>query len=546
VLKPDSQEGGVSSEVSKADLAETLLRDFAVKHGLRLIHIYIDSPDKIISALRSGKGDLAVSKVATTPYLQTFLSETKRIRALGGDGARWLLPKGCGLLEPLNDFIVKFNSTYDPNNFTGDLPDLKKRRYIKVLTRNNPACYFIHRGESMGFEYELAARFAKTQGLQIIVVVPPKWSDLIPWLKAGKGDLIAAAMTVTKKRKAIKGVSFCKTYAPVRQMVVAAKGERGIHKSADLAGRTFTVRKKSSYWETLSNLKNSGVALKLNPAPQTMETDEIIERVADGTYDLTLADDLFVKTSVVRRRISTPMSLGPRRRYAWAVRSSNPLLKKAVDAFIAKEYRGVFHNVLRKKYFGVRSSVMKRKAAKFARSRTRLSPYDGIIKKQAAAQGLPWCLIAAQMFQESRFDPNAKSWAGTVGLMQLMPATAKEMNCRDIRDPRENVKAAVKYLKSLESRLPKSVKGKTRYCFALAGYNGGYGHLVDARKLAAELGLNQNKWFGNVEKAMRLLSRKKYYSKAKYGYCRSSEITSYVQKIIVKYLEYEQAVKGWK
>lgn len=546
VLKLAAAAEGISQSPSETDISDTLLRHFASKHELRLIYIYLELPENIISALKNGDGDLAVNGISMTPYLESLLVETYRAPLSGGraQNTPWVVRKGSGLLEPLNEFAREFISTYDPNNFTGDLPALKQRRYIKMLTRNNPACYFIHRGESMGFEYELAAKFAKSQGLQIIVVVPPKWSDLIPWLKAGKGDLIAAAMTLTKKRKNIKGVAFCKTYAPVRQMVVAKKNENRIHKTADLAGRTFTVREHSSYWETLSKLQNSGAALKLVSAPQTMETNDIIESVASGTYDLTLADEVFVQTSGVRKRLSTPLSLGNLQRYAWAVRSSNPRLKKAVDAFIAKEYRGAFYNILRKKYFRTSSITPKNKIENSAKKRRSFSPYDGIIKKHAVAYGIPWCLITAQMHQESRFAPNAKSWAGTIGLMQLTPTTAKEMGCRDIYDPNENIKAAVRYLKLLESRLPKSVKGKTRYCFALAGYNGGYGHLVDARKLAKKMRLDPNKWFGNVENAMRLLSRKKYYSKAKYGYCRSSEITSYVQNIIVKYLEYEQAAKN--
>jgi len=547
VLKLAFSKAGISASISKNDLEESFLKAFSSKYQLRLKYIYFECPEKLIVAMKNGEGDLVTNEISRKSCLAADLAITNSIPSNWNrqidSNITWGLRKNTGMLKPLNNSLHHFIQNYNPNHFTGDLPAIKKRRYIRVLTRNNPACYFIHRGASMGFEYELSAKFAKKYGLQVIVVVPPKWDDMIPWLIAGKGDLIAAAMTLTKKRKYTKGVAFCQTYCPVKSMVVTRKNDKSIRSPADLAGRTFVVRKHSSYWGILSKLKARGIALKLVAAPQTMETDKIIESVQKGIYDLTLADNLFLKTSIISHKISTPLTIGEPQRYAWCVRANNPLLKKAVDAFITKKYRGIFYNILHRKYFRSTSSAKRYKSSSVAKSAFNISPYDHIVKKYASMYNLPWCLISAQMYQESRFNPKAKSWAGTIGLMQLMPSTAKEMHCRNIRNPSENIKAGVKYMSLLLSRIPKSVKGRTRFCFALAGYNGGYGHLLDARKLAGKMNLNQNKWFGHVEKAMKLLSRKKYYSKARYGYCRSSEITNYVQNIIVKFLEYEQAMQ---
>ena len=428
--------------------------------------------------------------------------------------------------------------------FKGDLPALKKRRYIRVLTRNNPACYYIHRGISMGFEYELIKKFAEENGLEVVMVVPPEWDDMIPWLLEGRGDIIAGSMALTKRRKDIPGIAFGKTYSSLQQTLFCrTKDRNSLKKLSDLKGRKIYVRKNSVYWDTPCELRRKGVEFTLCEAPQTMETYEIIEAVEQGKFDLTVADIKFQKLSSAGHRISAPFPIGEELRYAWGVRKENIELQKAVNKFFKKEYRGKFYNILYKRYFKSSKNVKKYEDSATERSAYKFSKYDKIIKRYAKDYKIPWQLIAAQIFQESRFDPKAKSWCGTIGLMQLTKTTAKEMKCRNIYNSEENIKAGIKYMHHLLSKINGNVTEFDRTCFALASYNGGYGHLLDARKLARQLKLNPDKWFNNVEKAMSLLSKKRYYSKAKYGYCRSSEIINYVKNISLRSREYEQAVE---
>ena len=167
-----------------------------------------------------------------------------------------------------------------------------------------------------------------------------------------------------------------------------------------------------------------------------------------------------------------------------------------------------------------------------------ISPYDATIKKYASKYSLDWRLLSAQAFQESRFNPLAKSWVGARGLFQVMPATGAEMGFTKLENPDVGTHAGVKYMRRMVDRFDPSLPYRQRIRFALASYNAGYGHVMDARRLAAKRGWDPDRWFGNVEKAMILLEQPRYYRKARYGYCRGSEPVQYVSNIQLLYDNY--------
>jgi len=419
-----------------------------------------------------------------------------------------------------------------------DLPGIKHRRSLRMLTRNNAMTYFIHRGRQLGFEYEMLRRFADEQGLRLEIVIPPSHSDLIPWLRQGRGDVIAAAMTVTPERD--RQVAFTRPYLEVDELVVA-RPDDPVERLSDLAGRTVHVRRSSAFYPRLLALQE-GTGFTIELAPEDMETEEILARVEAGTWDVAVADSNLL--DAVRRlgsQLDASFSLGSGH-LAWAVREDNPQLRAALDHFLAQNRRSRFFNVVRRKYFE-NERMLERGRGEWRSDRSgRISPWDETIREAAAAHSLDWRLVAAVMYTESGFDPTTTSWAGAVGLMQLMPATAHSLGLRNLRDPKGSIRAGTAYLRQLVDRFEPDLPLAARLRFALAAYNVGYEHVRDARRLAARMGWSPDHWHGNVARAIVLLERPEYHRDARYGYCRGSSAVAYVRKIEQLYRVYAEIV----
>jgi membrane-bound lytic murein transglycosylase F len=205
-----------------------------------------------------------------------------------------------------------------------------------------------------------------------------------------------------------------------------------------------------------------------------------------------------------------------------------------MNSLLRREVAGPAFRELWKKYFENDKRMAELRAEESTGS-GRISPFDDLVRRVARRHGLDWRLVLAQMYQESRFDPKARSWAGAVGLLQVMPRTGRELGFRNLEDPESNIRAGVKYLAQLISRTDRGLPMRQRIRFALAGYNAGMGHVQDARRLARRRGLDPDRWFGNVEEAMLLLEKPDYYSRAQHGYCRGREPKAYVSRIQSKY-----------
>ncbi|MDF7799342.1 transporter substrate-binding domain-containing protein [Pontiellaceae bacterium B1224] len=423
-----------------------------------------------------------------------------------------------------------------------DLDKIKGRGYLRVLTRNNPACYFMHRGQLMGFEYELVRLFAKKHDLEVVVIVPENWNEMGKWLEEGRADLIAAAVTMTAKPFDKKhGLEYCHRYGEFNEVIIGRANDSTIQSLDDLNDRTIHVRKSSSYFESLQDLKKKKkLQFKIELVPENEETFEILEKVAQGTYDLTCADQTILNESVrLGEQLNPVIKLPTVRGYSWVARKNQPQLQAAVNAFFKQELGGSDYNTIYNRYFNMARNTALDENFK-PTGTGEISPYDNLVKKYAAIYDFPWTLICSQMFQESGFKNDAVSWCGAQGLLQLMPATAKEVGVKDPFDPGQNIRGGTDYLKRQYNRVPDEVDALNTTCFALAAYNGGYGHLIDARNLAEQKGKNPNIWTDNVDYAYALLSESRYAKRAKYGYCRSGEIISYVRKIMSRYVAYDE------
>lgn len=497
--------------------------------------------DALAQAVARGERPLTVVDDNRLEAMRRYVPDLEPLFVLAKDRpVAFAMRKGDAALRAQFDaFLVAraLSPRHEPS--TADLDAIKKRGTLRLLTQNNSVSFFLQNGSRRGFDYELIRSFASGLGLHVEVVVAPTHDALIPMLREGKGDVIAAAMTRTPAREQL--VAFSRPYLFTRPVLVQRKGGP-VKRLEDLAGRRVTVWASSSYAELLPPLA-AKYGFTVANAPEDEEVEDLMAEVGDGTLELTVADShALAAESLLRDDLEAALELSATDdELAFAVRKENPQLLKALDAFVRRVYRGTEYNLLKRRSFENTRAVAAAKSQDSGRT-GRLSPYDAIIKKYSQRYGFDWRLMTAQAWRESHFDPKARSPVGALGLFQVMPATGRELGFTKLTDADEGTHAGIKYLSRLVARVEATVPLEERVRFALAAYNAGFRRLEDARRLAKELGLDPNVWSGNVEKAMGLLSRPKYAKRTGTGFCRCQEPVAYVGIIESKYRSYAQLV----
>jgi membrane-bound lytic murein transglycosylase F len=459
-----------------------------------------------------------------------------------------MLLGGCGESGPeekLPEGQVKF-----------DLLDIQRRGKIVALCRYNSISYFLYRGRPMGYEYELLQHLADHMGVELEIKVPRSWEKLYQMLYSGEGDIIAANMTVTLERS--QKAAFTKHHTTTRQMLVQRKPRNWrkmkIHKinkqlirdPIQLVGKKIHVQKNSAYYHRLMNLsKEIGAKIEIVTVPEDMEVEFLIKMVSDGLIDYTVADENMVSGYVGYYSVldaKTPISFP--QRIAWAVRHNAPQLLKSVNSWIhqMKTKEDPVYYVIYNRYFKNRRAIKKRLASDYLTTMGgRISPYDSLFRVYSEDIGWDWKLVAALAFQESRFSHDAVSWAGAIGVMQILPGTAEELRVREPTDPAENIKAGVKLLKIHYAYWDDIPDRSERIKFTLASYNAGQGHIQDARRLARKYGKDPDTWSRNVAEFLLRKSERKYFydDVVRYGYCRGEEPYNYVKEILARYEIYK-------
>ncbi len=543
--KPEELDGAevhVRKSSSYRETLEKLKKDKAPNLKIVFVPEHMDA-EQIVYEVTSGKRALTVVDSHILEAIQTYNTDVQPLFPIAeGQRLAWGMRKNNPKLKAAVDgFVIsKAMTTHQKKLASPDLEGIKKRGVLRVLTRNNPVTYFLYKGRQFGFDHELAKLIADDLGVRLDMVVPPSRAQLIPWLLQGKGDMIAASMTITDERK--KKVQFTEPYFYVNEMVVKKKGAPKPTNLEELKAQKVHVRKSSNYYNTLRGLGVRSVVY----APEAIETEALIGQVADAKIPLTVADthildlELAYGTEVEPAFSLTKIDeaeMAKRRkgdmgakRIAFAVRPQSKAFKAYLDKWVKKNYRGLKYNILKARYF-----KNKRKFARFKEKRSgksgQISPYDALIKKYSIRYGLDWRLMAAQAYVESHFDPKAKSWVGALGLFQVMPRTGASMGFHNLQDPETGIHAGIKYMSRLISRFDPALPFKQRVRMALAAYNAGLGHVHDARRLAVQKGWDRDRWFQNVEKAMLLLAKPEYAKKARHGYCRGGEPVKYVSHI---------------
>ncbi len=457
------------------------------------------------------------------------------------DIALGLRLKSKNLKVALDDYLRQKNleTNHLKTNF-GDLAEIKKRGVLRILLRNNASSYFIWRDRLMGFEYEMAQAFAKHLKVRLEVYVPKDGESAIEWLTKGRVDIAAGFLRETPEWKQ-KKVTASLPYHQAFPHIITSTKNQSLQSIGDLDGKTVVLQKNSIYWQELEKMKDFGITINLVEAPFNQEIEEIIQGVAGGEYQITVADEHYLDIELANDlAVKSAFTFGDQVNHSLAIRSESVNLLKVINNYIKDKKNSRLYSRLYDKYF-LNPKQIKRHLKHHQRKHKGnkiLSVYDELVQKYSNKYDFDWRIITAQMFQESRFDPKAISSAGAIGLMQVMPATGRQVGLPNIKNPQINIHAGTKYMRWLYNKFDNSLPSVDRMWFTLASYNAGLGHVIDARSLAGKLGLDRDRWFDNVEKAMLLLSKKEFSSKARFGYVRGREPVGYVRSIKKLYATY--------
>lgn len=447
--------------------------------------------------------------------------------------------------------------TDEPQIMQRDLQEIREDGYLTAIAIYNSTSYFLYRGEPMGFEYELLSQLADELKLELRIKIADNIDELFTMLNNGEGDIIAYGLSITEPRK--KVISFTEPHYVTHQALVQRKPENWrslpgykiddqlIDDPLELQNETVYVRRNSSYYERLQNLqKEIGGKIYIEPVSGEKTTDEIIKMVADGEIDYTVADyNIAALNQTYFPILDVETQISFSQQVAWGVRKNSPQLLQGINMWLKKTKKKSSYRVLYNKYFKNRKSYQRMiKSDFYSKNSGKISRYDKAIKKYASTLDWDWRLLSSLIYQESRFEPDAKSWAGAGGLMQIMPSTASDLGLTDLSDPDQNIAAGTAYLQKLWNNWPTIPDTLQRIKFVMASYNCGLGHVRDAQRLAKANGEDPLLWDDNVEDYLLRLSNREYYThpKVRYGFVRGQEPYLYVKEIFLRYEHYKQFI----
>lgn len=399
--------------------------------------------------------------------------------------------------------------------FSGDLPELKDRRAIRVLIPWSLTHYFLVKGEPHGFEYSLSKEYEKflnkntdkTSKVEFIFI-PMHFSKIIPALLEKKGDIAAANLTITKERS--KKVLFSTPYYKnVKEVIVANKQAPTLRNTDDLSEKEITVTKGSSYFTHLQalddSLKNKNFSgIDIIEAQAEMQTEDVLEMLNSGLIEYAVAD---LHIAQLWQKVLPDIIVYPDilvhqgGQIAWAVQKGNNELITSINKFMKKNKKGtLIGNILFTRYLKDTKWINNPLSSTEQKKIRDLIP---LFRKYSEKYHFDWLLMAAQGFQESKLEQSTKSHAGAIGIMQLLPSTAKDpkINIPDIENTENNIHAGIKYMALLRDTYfnENLLTEADQIRFTLAAYNCGPNKTKRLRKKAKEQGLNPNIWFSNVE-----------------------------------------------
>jgi membrane-bound lytic murein transglycosylase MltF len=400
----------------------------------------------------------------------------------------------------------------------GDFDEMIQHRRIRALATYSKTFYFLDRGRQYGLSYESLKAFEKfvnkklkTKTLKFhVIFIPVSRDELAPSLLNGLGDIAVANLTITTQRQ--KQVDFSNPFLTgVKELIVTGPSAPLIKNIDDLAGKKIHVRRSSSYYESLIQLnasfKKAGKSrMKLVLADETLEDEDLLEMVNAGLIPMIVMDShkaQFWKQIFNNITVHQDIAVRDGAEIAWAFRKNSPKIKAVVNEFVKGHKEGtMLGNILFKRY------LQNTKYVKNSLSEKELKKYQSMVqlfKKYAGEYGFNYLVIGALAYQESGLDQSKRSPSGAVGVMQMLPATAKDpiINIPDIEKLGNNIHAGTKYLRFIIDRYYKDepMDEVNKMLFAFASYNAGLAKINELRKKASAKGIDPNLWFNNVEVA---------------------------------------------
>lgn len=426
-----------------------------------------------------------------------------------------------------------------------DLDSILARGYLTVVTDYNSVNYFIHKGVEVGYQYELLREYARHLGVQLRIVADNELESAYDKLEAGKADVLA--LTIVADTTLLPDLSLCEPYGRSRMVLVGRQDK--FAEPADLKtsidGDTVSVMAGSFYEAALDRAVDSLDADVEVVKIRHYDAEQLVGLVAESEIKMTVALESVAKAS---QWYYDNLAIGPAMSedndLAWGVRRSSQNLKADISKWLRSFKRtSLFKRIYRKYVIDPREH---HSSSQSVSADTYIPVYEHVIKAVATQPRYDWILVSSMVYQESHFNPSARSWAGATGLLQLMPETGARFGADDLTEPRQNVSAGYQYLLWLDARLAAYVPdSQERVKFVLAAYNVGLGHLMDAIRLAEKFGKDATVWKGNVETAILLKSNPAYYSDpvVKHGFCRATETVAYVKSVLDRYANYKRVLK---
>ncbi|OIN27171.1 lytic transglycosylase F [Vibrio barjaei] len=442
-----------------------------------------------------------------------------------------------------------------------ELENIKERGVLRVGTLNNQLSYYIGPDGPTGLDYELARQFADELGVRLEMKPAYRQASLFPALQKGEIDIIAAGLSQSPER--IKRFRAGPAYYYVSQQVVYKKGqwrprnlEQLLNNQQELIDKAdgeevFAIVKDSHFEQTLANVANQNPDFRYY-IDANADVNDLLKQVSEGQLKFTMADSVELSLS---QRIYPDLALAfemtEDQPISWYMRKSEDesLYALLIEFFGRLKQTGELAN-LEEKYIGHIGVFDYVDTRAFIRALDgKLPKWSPLFKKYS--NEFDWRLIAALAYQESHWNPVAKSPTGVRGMMMLTLPTAKSVGVTNRLDPEQSVRGGVEYLRRIVDRVPDSIAEHEKIWFALASYNVGFGHMMDARRLTKRQGGDPDAW-ADVKDRLPLLRQKKYYSQTRYGYARGDEARNYVENIrryyqsIIGHIDKQIAVEAEK